>query len=349
MKLPSLKIRHLESKYPVIQAGMGVKVGSAELAAAVIECGGYGTIASVGLGDVERGKYHFVEECNNKFSDEIHRAQARLQGKKPLGVNVMVALSNYKEIVETAVKEGVDFIISGAGLPLNLPEFVGDANIALIPVVSSARAFDLVLRTWERKYNRKPDAVIVEGPRNGGHLGFTEEQLAHPETCSLEIIYKEIKAVADAAGLPELPIIAAGEVASRADVEKMLSYGYNGVQVGTYFITTEEAGVDEKSKMVWVNATEKDIVVIKSPVGLPVRVLKTPLVERVMTGEKERFTCPYRCLRSCNPAKSLFCIARALIATYQGDVENGLYMSGCNVGASTKIFPVKEFFDTLED
>ncbi|MBQ9770844.1 MAG: nitronate monooxygenase [Lentisphaeria bacterium] len=349
MKLPSLKIRHLESQYPVIQAGMGVKVGSAELAAAVVECGGYGTIASVGLGDVERGKYHFVEECNNKFSDEIHRAQERLKGKKPLGVNVMVALSNYKEIVETAVKEGVDFIISGAGLPLNLPEFVGDADIALIPVVSSARAFDLVLRTWSRKYNRKPDAVIVEGPRNGGHLGFTMEQIEHPETCSLDILYKEIKAAAEQAGLPDLPIIAAAEVASRADVERMLSYGYNGVQVGTYFIATEEAGVDKKSKMVWINATEKDIVIIKSPVGLPVRVLRTPLVERVLTGEKQRFTCPYRCLRSCNPAKSLFCIARALIATYQGDVENGLYMTGCNVAACTKIFPVKEFFDTLKD
>ena len=349
MKLPSLKIRHLESEYPVIQAGMGVKIGSAELAAAVVECGGYGTIASVGLGDVERGKYHFVEECNNKFSDEIHRAQDRLKGKKPLGVNVMVALSNYKEIVETAVKEGVDFIISGAGLPLNLPEFVGDANIALIPVVSSARAFDLVLRTWERKYNRKPDAVIVEGPRNGGHLGFTMEQIEHPETCSLDILYKEIKEVADQAGLTGLPIIAAAEVACRADVERMISYGYNGVQVGTYFIATEEAGIDEKSKMVWINATEKDVVIIKSPVGLPVRVLRTPLVERVLTGEKQRFTCPYRCLRSCNPAKSLFCIARALIATYQGDVENGLYMTGCNVGASTRIFPVKEFFDTLKD
>ena len=129
----------------------------------------------------------------------------------------------------------------------------------------------------------------------------------------------------------------------------MISYGYNGVQVGTYFIATEEAGINEKSKMVWINATEKDVVIIKSPVGLPVRVLRTPLVERVLTGEKQRFTCPYRCLRSCNPAKSLFCIARALIATYQGDVENGLYMTGCNVGASTRIFPVKEFFDTLKD
>ena len=349
MKLHSLKIRNLESKYPVIQAGMGVKIGSAELAAAVIQCGGYGTIASVGLGDAERGKHHFVQECNDRFSDEIHKAQSICQGKKPLGVNVMVALSNYKEIVETAVKENVDFIISGAGLPLNLPEYVGDADIALIPVVSSSRAFDLVVRTWQRKYNRKPDAVIVEGPRNGGHLGFTMDQIEHPETCSLDLLYKEIRAAADQAGLEGLPIIGAAEVASRADIEQMLSWGYDGVQIGTYFITAEESGIDEKSKMVWVNATEDDLVVIKSPVGLPVRVLKTPLVQRVLSGGKEKFTCPYRCLRSCNPATSLFCIARALIATYQGDVENGLYMCGCTVNASKKIFPVKEFFDTLAD
>ena len=349
MKLPTLRIRNLESKYPVIQAGMGVRIGSAELAAAAVNCGGYGTIASVGIGDLERGKHHFVDECSRSFAKEIRKAQSLCGGKKPLGVNVMVALSNYKEIVETAVQEKVDFIISGAGLPLNLPEFTGDADIALIPVISSARAFDLVVRTWERKYNRKPDAVIVEGPRNGGHLGFTPEQIKHPETCSIDILYREIKEVAAEHGMPELPIIAAENVASREDVERLIAMGYNGVQVGTYFITTEEAGIDARSKMVWVNAKPEDIVVIKSPVGLPVRVLNTPLVQRVLSGGKEKFTCPYRCLRSCNPSKSLFCIARALIATFQGDVEHGLYMCGCNVEACRKIFPVKEFFDTLAD
>ena len=147
----------------------------------------------------------------------------------------------------------------------------------------------------------------------------------------------------------DIPILGAGEVASRADVEKMIAIGYDGVQIGTYFICTEEAGIDSKSKEVFINATADDIAVIKSPVGLPVRVLKTPLVQRVLSGNREKFTCPYHCLRSCNPAKSLFCIARALLATVRGDVENGLYMCGQNVDASKKIFPVKEFFDTLKD
>ena len=347
MKLPSLKIRNLRAEYPVIQAGMGVRIGMAELASAVVKCGGFGTIASVGIGDVERGKTHFVEECNTNFALELKKAREMCGGRKNLGVNVMVALSNYEEIVKTAVAGGVDYIISGAGLPLPLPEYVGDADVALIPVISSGRAFEVVVKTWLRKYNRKPDAVIVEGPKCGGHLGFTMEMIEHPETCSMDILLKDVKEVIAKYALGDIPVLAAQEVASRADIENFLKMGYNGVQIGTYFITTEEAGIDVRSKQVFIDAKKEDIVVIKSPVGLPVRVLKTPLVQRVLSGNREKFTCPYRCLRSCNPSKSLFCIARALLATWKGDVEHGLYMIGCNIEATTRIFPVKEFFDTL--
>ncbi len=348
MKLPALKIRNLETKYPVIQAGMGVRIGMAELSSAVVKCGGYGTIASVGIGDIERGKFRFVDECNENFALELKKARELCGGKKPLGVNVMVALSNYEEIVRTAVAGGVDFIISGAGLPLPLPEYVGDADVALIPVISSGRAFEVVVKTWLRKYNRKPDAVIVEGPKCGGHLGFTMEMIEHPETCSMEILLKEIQDVIARYHLEGLPVIAAEEVACRADIERFLKMGYNGVQIGTYFITTEESGIDARSKQVFVDAKAEDVVVIKSPVGLPVRVLKSPLVQRVLTGGREKFTCPYRCLRSCNPAKSLFCIAKALLATWRGDTENGLYMVGCNIESVKKIYPVKEFFDSLD-
>ena len=348
MKLPSLKIRGLEAKYPVIQAGMGCRIGMADLASAVVNCGGFGTIASVGIGDLERGKIDFVNECNVNFALEIEKARALCGGKKNLGVNVMVALSNYEEIVRTAVASGADYIISGAGLPLPLPEYVGDADIALIPVISSGRAFEVVVKTWLRKYNRKPDAVIIEGPRCGGHLGFTMEMLEQPETCSLEILLKEVKDVIAKYQLDGLPVLAAGEVCCREDIEKFIKMGYDGVQIGTYFLTTEEAAIDPRSKQVFIDAQTDDIVIIKSPVGLPVRVLKTPLVQRVLGGNREKFTCPYRCLRSCNPAKSLFCIASALIATWRGDTENGLYMVGCNIEACRKIFPVREFFETLE-
>ncbi len=349
MKLPSLKIRNLEAKYPVIQAGMGCRIGLADLAAAVIREGGYGTIATVGIGDIENGLHHFVEECSNSLRKEIRKAREITAGQKPLGVNIMVALSNYKELVEVCVQEKVDYIISGAGLPLVLPEYVGDADIALIPVISSGRALEVIVKNWQRKYNRKPDAVIVEGPRNGGHLGFTPEQLEHPETCSLDILLHDIKEVLKNYDCSDIPVLGAGEVACRADIERMIAMGYDGVQIGTYFVCAEEAGIDRKSKEVFVQASADDIVVIKSPVGLPVRVLKTPLVQRVLSGNREKFSCPFHCLRSCNPSKSLFCIARALLATWSGDVEHGLYMCGQNVGASTHIYPVKEFFDTLKD
>lgn len=347
MKLPPLKIRNLVSEFPVIQAGMGVRIGNATLAAAAVNCGAFGTIASVGMGDIATKKEDFARVTGESLVAEIRHAKELCNHKKPLGINVMVALSNYESMIRYAISEGVDFIISGAGLPLYLPEYVGDADVALIPVISGGRAMEVILKTWARRYNRKPDAVIVEGPKNGGHLGFTMEQIEHPETCSLEILCKEVREVLNAHGCDSVPMLAAGEVASKADIERCLAMGYDGVQIGTYFIAAEESGIDRRSKEVFVKATTEDIVVTKSPVGLPVRVLKTPLVQRVLAGNREPFTCPYRCLRTCNPAKSMFCIARALLATWSGDVEHGLYMCGMNVKAVDHIYPLKEFFDSL--
>ncbi len=331
-----------------MQAGMGVRVGGAVLAAATARLGGYGTIASVGLGDIEKSKTDFVNESNRVLHDELKAARELSGGKGPIGVNIMVALSNYRELVEESVRCKADFIISGAGLPIPLPEYIGDADIALIPVISGGRALSVLLSAWKRRYGRKPDAVIVEGPKNGGHLGFSMEQIESPEGCSIDKLFAEVKAVMDEMGCSDKPIIAAEMVASRDDIERMLRMGFAGVQIGTHFIASEEAGIDRRSKEVYVKATGKDVVVIKSPVGLPVRVLKTPLVERVLSGNREKFACPYRCLRTCNPAKAPFCIAKALLATWRGDVENGLYMTGCNVDAIREIYPIEKFFRTLE-
>ncbi len=347
MKFKPLKIRNLEAKYPVIQAGMGVRVGNATLAAEVVKCGGYGTIASVGFGRVETSIDKYVDEVCDYLAREIREAKELCNGSHPLGVNIMVALSTYKEFVEVCVNEGVDFIISGAGLPLPLPEYVGDADIALIPVVSGGRALEVVLRCWMRKYNRKPDAIILEGPNCGGHLGFSMEQLETPETCSLEVILKECREVMEKYDV-DCPVLAAGEISSKENIEEMMKMGYDGVQIGTYFITAEESGIDKKSKEVFVNATNDDVVIIKSPVGLPVRVLKTPLVERVLAGNREPFKCPYHCLRTCKPNKVPFCIAKALLATWNGDTDNGLYMTGCDVECVKDIYPVKRFFDSLD-
>lgn len=346
MKLPELKIRHLVSKYPVIQAGMGVRVGNSTLASATINLGGFGTIASVGLGDITKSMTNFIFESNRVLIDEIKRARRLTSGIGPLGINAMVAMSNYAEINRAAVTEGIDFIISGAGLPILLPEYVGDANIALIPVVSSGRALNIILSAWKRKYNRSPDAVIVEGPKCGGHLGFALQQVEHPETCSIEILFKEIKESLNSFNC-DIPVLAAEEVTSREDIERLLKIGYNGVQIGTYFIATEESGIDIKSKEVYVKAHKEDVIVMKSPVGLPVRVLKTPLVKRILEGKRERFSCPYQCLRTCNPATAPFCIAKALLSTWSGNVKNALYMTGCNIESVNRIITLKSFFDTL--
>ncbi len=348
MHLPRLKIGKHESRFPVIQAGMGVRIGNSGLAAAAIKHGAFGVIASVGLGDIEKSKTDYVAESNRVLVEEIDRVRELVGDEGPLGVNVMVALSNYAETVRAAVDAGVDFIISGAGLPTRLPEYVGDSDIGLIPVISGGRALEVVIKAWRRKYGRAPAAVIVEGPRCGGHLGFSLEELDRAETRSLAILFAEVAAVLNKYDC-DIPMIAAGEVASRADLERVLAIGYSGVQIGTRFIVAEEAGIDEKSKQVFIDAKGSDVVVIKSPVGLPVRVLKTPLVERVLDGGREKFSCPYRCLRSCNPAKVPFCIAKALLATWRGDVENGLYMTGCNIESVKSIEPLGKFFESLEE
>lgn len=344
-----LRIRNLEARLPIIQAGMGVRIGNSVLAAATARLGGFGTIASVGLGDIEISKTDFVNESNRVLDSEIRKAKEMSCGLGPIGVNAMVALSNYEAIVRQSVASGADFIISGAGLPLSLPQYVENADIALIPVVSSGRALSVLLSSWRRKYSRKPDAVIIEGPNCGGHLGFTMEEIQNPESRSLEILFYEIKNVLDEMGYLDIPLIAAGEIASKGDIEKMLSIGYHGVQIGTKFIVSEEAGLDTASKEIYVRAKQKDIVVIKSPVGLPVRVLRTPLVERLISGQREKFGCPYRCLRTCNPHKAPFCIAKALLATWRGDIQNGLFMTGCNIDSADKIYPLNEFFAGLSE
>jgi len=346
--MPKLKIGRHESRYPVIQAGMGVRVGNAALAGAAINCGAMGVISSVGLGeDFHRSFKDYEIESEKNLAREIRMTRQLTEGEGPLGVNIMVVLTNYESMVRTAVKEGIDFIISGAGLPLRLPEFAKD-GVELVPVVSSARALELIVKTWQRRYNRKPDAVIIEGPLCGGHLAFTDEQLDNPKKYSLEILYKESKDVLDGNSLSEIPLIAAGAISAPEDVLKAIEWGYQGVQIGTRFICTEESGMSEEGKKLYVSSTSKDTVTIASPVGMPVRVIKSPLVERVLSGKKEPFACPYKCLRSCDKNKVPFCIARALIHAWHGDIDKGLFMTGYDLDRVNDIVPIKKFFDGLD-
>lgn len=348
MRLPELKIKNFSSPFPVIQAGMGVRVGTGKLAGNVINEGGMGVIASVGLGDINKsiGK-GYENESNRCLVQEIRTARKITNGKGPLGVNVMVALTNYKSLVQTAVKEGIEFIVSGAGLPLRLPSYV-DEKTALIPVVSSGRVLALIMRIWKQKYNRKPDAIIVEGPLCGGHLGFSYKQIEHPENYTIDKLYKECNDVLGEEN-KDIPLIAAEGANTRQDIVRVLDMGFKGVQIGTRFICVEESGMERSGQEMYLKAKRDDVVVIQSPVGLPVRVLKTPLVERILSrnGKRESFKCYYKCLKTCDAKTVPFCIAKALVDARAGNQENGLFMTGVNVEPIKKIISVKEFFSTL--
>ncbi len=348
MSIAKLKIGNLESKYPVIQAGMGVRVGTAKLAAATIKSGGMGVIASVGLGeDFDRSLRVYEEESQKNLIKEIKAARELTGGKGPLGVNIMVVLTNYESMVKAAVDAGIDFIISGAGLPLRLPEYTKE-EIPLVPVVSSGRALELILRTWQRKYNRNPAAVIVEGPLCGGHLAFNREQLNEPEKYPLDLLYKETKEVLEKYSIGDIPLLAAGAISEPGDVLAALKMGYQGVQIGTRFICTEESGLSENGKKLYVDSKSEDTAIISSPVGMPVRVIKSPLVQRILAGKREPFACPYKCLRSCDKNVVLVCIARALMYAWDGNIDKGLFMTGYDLDRVNDIIPIDKFFQDLE-
>jgi nitronate monooxygenase len=302
------------------------------------------------MGTFERSLDDYITESNDKLAWEIRNAR-RLAPNGILAVNAMVAMSNYNEIIRVCVREEVDIIISGAGLPLNLPELTAGCAVKIVPVVSSARAMNVILRTWHRRYQVMPDAVVIEGPKCGGHLGFRRDQIDHPETVALPKLLEEIRAVL--APYEEeygrrIPLLGAEEVVSADDVLTMLQLGFDGAHVGTRFICTTESGLARASKEVWAGASAADVVVIKSPLGMPVRVLRTPLVERLLNGERIPFQCPFQCLRACEAGKVNFCIADALVHTYFGHTERGLYMTGCAVDKVNDIISVDSFFEPLK-
>ena len=347
-KLPPLSIGNLKIKIPIIQGGMGVKVSTAALASAVAICGGAGTIASVGLGHGAEKNRTYPDFSNDALQKEIRQAKEFTQGV--VGVNIMVALSNYEEMVRTAVKEKVDYITSGAGLPLNLPEYTKGSSVKLIPIVSSARAAEIILKTWKRRYKRLPDAIVVEGPMAGGHLGFRAEDLEQNTADKLEKlvtdVLKIIEKYRDKKDM-EIPLIAAGGIFDGKDIARFLKLGAKGVQMGTRFVATDECSVPDIFKELYVAAKKEDVVIIKSPVGMPGRALSTDFITRTMQGEKIPFKCNYKCLKSCDVKNTPYCIAKAMCNAIEGDIGNAVVFAGKNVVRIEDIVSVKELMDEL--
>jgi len=348
MKIPKLQIGNITADIPIVQGGMGVRVSLSSLASAVAEEGGIGTISSIGLGDVEASKNAYEKMSREALQREIRKAKSITNGH--IAVNFMGVLSNVNDLIMASVREGIKMIVYGAGLPTKLPGLIEDNSVNLVPIVSSARVAELILRVWDKRYERTADAIILEGPLAGGHLGFSEEQLDHPEKYSLDKLLPEIletiKTYEDKYG-KKIPVIAAGGIFNGKDIARMLSLGASGVQLATRFVCTEECGVSQEFKQAYLDANEEDIVIIKSPVGMPGRAIQNKFLRDLEIKGKLKIECPYRCLSACKVEKARYCIALALVNSYFGDVDNGILFCGQNAYRINKIVTVKELISDL--
>ena len=342
MSISELKIGDLCARIPVIQGGMGVGVSLSGLAGAVAAAGGVGIIstAQIGYRDPEFDKKPI--ECNLKaIASEIAKAREIAKGGI-IGVNIMVATKKYEEYVKAAVAAGVDLIISGAGLPMTLPEISGAAKIA--PIVSSKKSLSVISKYWIKKYSRKPDLVVIEGPKAGGHLGFTKEDIEDYTVQKTKNYDDEVKAIIDMSKDMEVPVVVAGGVYTREDMDHYLQMGADGVQMATRFVTTKECDASDEYKNAYINAKEEDIVIVKSPVGMPGRAIHNDFLDKVTAGERFMNGCR-QCISTCNPATTPYCITQALINAVKGKINEGLLFCGTNAYRANKIETVAEIME----
>lgn len=351
MELPKLQIGGFSPRFPIIQGGMGVMVSGPSLAGAVAAAGGIGTIASVGLAVANMGRTfgNSYEENAVMIKKFIAQAREKAQGGV-LAINCMCALSDYEKQVRAACDAAIDIIISGAGLPLKLPEYAeASPGTALVPIVSSVKAAHLILSRWVKHYSRLPEAFVVETPNTaGGHLGARDaEQAMNPELSLRNVVPALVQYLKESD--LRIPVISAGGIWDGGDMAREFAGGASGVQMGTRFAATEEGDSSERFKQAYVEANDEDVVIIKSPCGLPGRAIMSPLLERYLSGALDRAVCKANCLSQClcRVKHETFCIADALVSAYKGDWENGLFFCGSNVSKVDRIVKVKELMAEL--
>lgn len=352
MKLPTLNIAGLQARLPIIQGGMGIGISLSGLAGAVAREGGVGVISGVQIGyrDPNFAKNPFQANID-AIGEEIAKARDIAQGGI-LGMNFMYIAGRYQEYVAEAVKQGIDLIISGAGLPMSLPKFVEGSKTRILPIVSSVRACKLVVSSWMKKHDRVPDAVVIEGPKAGGHLGFKMEELLNGTAQTLEQIVQEVCALLRELeckyGLGKIPVIAAGGIRNHEDITQMLALGADGVQIGTAFVATRECDASEAFKNAYVNAAPSDARIVLSPTGLPARAVNTPFVQRVYGAAETKLPVArcYGCLPGiCSPDTTKYCLSEALFQSARG--EDGLVFCGEAVGDITGITTVGQLMRQL--
>jgi nitronate monooxygenase len=354
MLLPKLKIGVHEAKIPIIQGGMGVGVSMHSLAGAVASMGAIGVIAAAVVGFLEPDFAKQPQLVNQRaLKKEIALARQIAPGGI-IGANIMVAMTDYEDLVNTALEAGVDIIFSGAGLPLYQPKIkqkYPNNKTALVPIISSARAATLLCKKWLQSYDYLPDAFILEGPKAGGHLGFSLETLVNKRIRLEQLLVEVTTALApyaQIAGRP-IPVVVAGGIYTGKDIARFLSLGASGVQMATRFVATEECDASEEFKKEHIRAQKKDIVLVKSPVGLPGRAIKNRFLEAVEGGRKTPFKCLYHCIKTCVPRKAPYCISLALINAQKGNLEEGFAFAGSNAYRSKKIVKVKKLIEELLD
>ncbi len=336
---------------PIVQGGMGVGISLDGLAAAVADTGGIGVISSAGVGMFEPSWDTDSKQANIDALRRVIQA-ARAKTKGILGINIMVALTDFEDMVRIAVEEGIDIIFSGAGLPLSLPGLIEKgAATKLAPIISSGRAAALVCKAWWKRYSRLPDAIVLEGPLAGGHLGFSRDELGRIEDFGLVKLIREavaaLRPVEEEHGV-KIPIIAGGGVFTGADIAAALEAGAAGVQMATRFVATNECDASDAFKQSYLNAKgPEDLVLINSPVGLPGRAINNEFLEKSARGETTPIRCTYHCLKTCRPSQSPYCIARALTNAKIGKLGEGFAFAGANAWRIDEIVPVASLVEEL--
>ena len=349
MNFPKLVIGDLKPSFPIIQGGMGIGISMHRLASSVAAVGGIGVISGANPG------YKEDDFMTNPFSanlvglaKEIRKAKA-LAPNGILGVNILSATSQYADLVKTAVAEKIDLIISGAGLPKSLPELVAGSSTKIAPIVSSRKTVDTLLKLWDKRYNRTADAIVVEGPLAGGHLGFSKEELLGNPPLLIDLVKEVVEAVKpfEAKYGVEIPVIAAGGIYTPEDAAVYFEAGAKGVQMATRFIGTHECDADLAYKEAFIAAQQADVTLVASPVGLPGRAIHSPLTRQLENGRVPVKRC-IKCLGHCDPATTPYCITHALVSAVNGNIQEGLIFSGSNGYKIEEITSVADIFNEFK-
>ena len=350
MEARPLKMGNIEAKVPLIQGGMGVGISLGRLAGAVAKEGGIGSISAAQIGFKEPDFDTNTKEANLRAIQKEYDKARAIAPDGIIGFNIMVAMRHYEEYVRAAIDAGADLILSGAGLPTDLPRIAGDSRAKLAPIVSTDKSAKVILKYWGRKYKRMPDLLVIEGPKAGGHLGFTKEQLKAYDQAAYDA---EVSDILDTVRSYEeefqcrIPVALAGGIENKAQAEHAFSLGVDAIQAATRFVTTEECDAHIKYKEAYLNAKETDIVIVKSPVGMPGRAILNPFMEKVMAGEQIPHSSCHGCLHKCNPSEIPYCITDALVHAARGEVDDALLFCGAYAYKADHLETVKEVIDSL--